>query len=66
MSRFLLSSLALTFASLLIVACGEKDLRSRVIDKAPGQTWIYADWPGAVVRATKEKKPLFVSFRCVP
>ena len=51
-------------------ACGrleaQTDLRDRLGDFQAASHWIYDDWPAAKARAAKEKKPLFVVFRCVP
>tara|TARA_B100000029_G_scaffold375748_1_gene370220 strand:- start:131 stop:1444 length:1314 start_codon:yes stop_codon:yes gene_type:complete len=62
-------------AAFILVAClnssallGQNSLRERLRDKNGTRTdvWVYNDIEVARSQARKEKKPLFVTFRCVP
>jgi len=41
-------------------------LRLELSDEEVGSRWIYDDWEAARAQAARQKKPLFVLFRCVP
>ena len=47
-------------------AAAQKPLRDQLNDTVPGARWVYDDWERARKKATKENKPIFAVFRCVP
>jgi hypothetical protein len=47
-------------------ASGQDALQDRLGDFDVGDHWVYDDWEGALDRARKEGKPIFLVFRCVP
>ncbi len=43
-----------------------KGIREVLGDGEPGSRWFYDDWDAAKGAATREGKPIFALFRCVP
>ena len=62
----LVLGMLVALSSVAASVAAQDKLRQQLKDDAPSSRWIYDNWKAAKKAATKQKKPLFVVFRCVP